>query len=76
VVSGTFNVRWRLRQTVAYGAAFYLPAQFHTAASGQQAMLRWDRFRQLLGSDTAAYSEVYEAGQLSSASSRQRSTYP
>jgi hypothetical protein len=42
VASGSFNVRWRQRQTVTYGAAFYLPPGFHTAIAGQQALLRWD----------------------------------
>jgi hypothetical protein len=40
--SGTFRVRWRQGQSVAYGAAFYLPTNFHTAPTGQQALLRWD----------------------------------
>ncbi len=116
VASGSLDVRWRPRQTVAYGAAFYLPPGFHTAIEGQQALLRWDnspgtdgtfeeggvivdysdnlgylvdatvtgttvteraltgpfalpvgrwftlQVRQLLGSGSAAYSEVYENG--------------
>jgi murein DD-endopeptidase MepM/ murein hydrolase activator NlpD len=115
---GSFNVGWKQGQTVAYGAAFYLPPGFHAATSGQQAVLRWDSFpgqagrfeqggvvvdysdnlgylvgatvsggivtqrvlagpfalpigswftlqvRQLIGSGSAAYSEVYENGQL------------
>ena len=40
--SGTFNVQWRQGQSVAYGAAFYLPSNFHTALTGQQALLTWD----------------------------------
>lgn len=40
--SATFNVRWRQGQSVAYGGAFYLPASFHLATTGQQALLRWD----------------------------------
>jgi hypothetical protein len=40
--SGTFNVQWRQGQSVAYGAAFYLPPNFHTAPTGQQALLTWD----------------------------------
>jgi murein DD-endopeptidase MepM/ murein hydrolase activator NlpD len=40
--SGTFNVRWRQGQSIAYGATFYLPAGFHTAPTGQQALLTWD----------------------------------
>jgi Polysaccharide lyase len=40
--SGTFNVQWQQGQSVAYGAAFYLPANFHTAPTGQQALLAWD----------------------------------
>jgi murein DD-endopeptidase MepM/ murein hydrolase activator NlpD len=116
---GSFNVHWTPGQTVAYGAAFDLPSDFHAAPSGQQALLRWDNFpgrggqieqggvvvdysdnqgylvddlvsggvavshrvlagpfplptggwftlqvRQLLGAGSAAYSEVYENGQL------------
>jgi hypothetical protein len=118
VAQGTFNVRWRRRQSVTYGAAFYLPPSFHAATQGQQALIRWDslpgsggRFfeggvvvdysdnsaylmsatvsgatvtqrllagpfplpigswftlqvRQLLGSGSAAFSEVYENGKL------------
>ena len=40
--SGTFNVKWRQGQSVAYGGAFYLPPNFHTAPTGQQALLTWD----------------------------------
>ena len=40
--SGTFNVQWRQGQSVAYGAAFYLPPNFHTAPTGQQGLLTWD----------------------------------
>jgi hypothetical protein len=40
--SGTFNVQWRQGQSVAYGAAFYLPPNFHAAPTGQQALLTWD----------------------------------
>jgi hypothetical protein len=115
---GSFNVHWTPGQAVTYGAAFNLPSGFHAAASGHQALLRWDNFpgrsgqveqggvvvdysdnqgylvdallaggavnqrvlagpfplpiggwftlqvRQLLGSGSAAYSEVYENGQL------------
>jgi murein DD-endopeptidase MepM/ murein hydrolase activator NlpD len=39
---GTFNVHWHPRQSVAYGAAFYLPPNFHAATQGQQALIRWD----------------------------------
>jgi murein DD-endopeptidase MepM/ murein hydrolase activator NlpD len=39
---GSLKVRWKPGQSVAYGAAFYLPANFHAAAQGQQALLRWD----------------------------------
>jgi murein DD-endopeptidase MepM/ murein hydrolase activator NlpD len=120
--SATFKVRWRQGQSVAYGASFYLPSNFHAATSGQQALIRWDSFpgtdgrfqqggvvidysddsgylvgatvtdgsaaqqvlagpfplpigtwftlqiRQLLGSGSAAYSDVYEDGQLVAAS--------
>lgn len=116
--SGTFNVNWRQGQSVAYGGAFYLPANFHLATSGQQELLEWDsspggdgsfqqggvvidysdnagylvaatvtngsatqqvlagpfplptgtwftlQVRQLLGSDSAAYSNVYVNGKL------------
>ena len=40
--SGTFNVQWWQGQSVAYGAAFFLPPNFHTAPTGQQALLAWD----------------------------------
>lgn len=40
--TGTFNVRWRQGQSVAYGAAFYLPANFHTAPTGQQTLIAWE----------------------------------
>ena len=40
--SGTFNVDWRQGQSVAYGGAFYLPANFHVATTGQQELLGWD----------------------------------
>jgi hypothetical protein len=39
---GSFNVRWRPGHAVAYGAAFYLPANFHAATQGQQTLIRWD----------------------------------
>ena len=41
---GTINVHWKQGQSVAYGAALYLPPGFHAAATGQQALLRWDSF--------------------------------
>ena len=120
--SGTFNVHWRQGQSVAYGAAVYLPPNFHTALTGQQALLTWDslpdtsgrseqdgvvidysddagylvantvtngsavqqvlagpfplpigtwfalQVRQLLGSGSAAYSDVYLNGRLVAAS--------
>ena len=120
--SGTFKVQWRRGQSVAYGAGFYLPASFHTASTGQQALLMWDtgpgaggrseqggvvidysdnagylvadtvtngsavqrvlagpfalpvgtwftlQVRQLLGSGSAAYSDVYLDGRLVGAS--------
>lgn len=40
--TGAFNVSWRQGQSIAYGAAFYLPAGFHTAPTGQQMLLAWD----------------------------------
>ena len=40
--SGAFSVRWKRGQSVAYGAAFYLPPGFHAGATGQQALIRWD----------------------------------
>jgi murein DD-endopeptidase MepM/ murein hydrolase activator NlpD len=118
VAQGSFKVRWKRGQTVSYGAAFYLPRDFHTATQGQQALIRWDsstgsggtviqggvvvdygtnkgylvstrvtpqattqrtlagpfrlpigrwfklQIRQLLGSTSTAYSEVYENGKL------------
>ena len=120
--SGSFQVRWKPGQTVAYGAAFELPTGFHTATAGLQTLLRWDsrpessgavehegividysnnmaslvdttvsgalatqrviagpfplpigtwftlQVRQLLGSGAAAYTDVYENGQLVAAS--------
>ena len=120
--SGTFNVQWRQGQSVAYGADFYLPPDFHTALTGQQVLLAWDslpdtsgrseqdgvmidysddagylvantvtsgsadqqvlagpfplpigtwfalQVRQLLGSGSAAYSDVYLNGRLVAAS--------
>jgi hypothetical protein len=123
--SGTFDVQWRQGQSVAYGAAFYLPPNFHTAPTGQQALLAWDslpdtsgrseqdgvmidysddagylvantvtngsagqqvlagpfslpigtwfalQVRQLLGSGSAAYSDVYLNGRLVAASRAQ-----
>lgn len=39
---GSLKVRWKQGQSVAYGAAFYLPLNFHSAAGGQQPLLRWD----------------------------------
>jgi murein DD-endopeptidase MepM/ murein hydrolase activator NlpD len=42
LASGSFKVRWKQGQTVAYGAAFYLPPGFHAATAGQQALLTWD----------------------------------
>ncbi|MBV8991833.1 MAG: hypothetical protein JO372_25015 [Solirubrobacterales bacterium] len=118
IARGALKVRWRQGQSVAYGAAFYLPSNFHSAIAGQQALLLWDsspgqhgRFeqggvvvdysdnlgylvdvrvsggtatqrvlagpfplpigrwftmqvRQLLGSGSSAYSDVYENGRL------------
>jgi Polysaccharide lyase len=120
--SGTFNVQWRQGQSVAYGASFYLPPNFHTAPTGQQMLLAWDslpdtsgrseqagvaidysddagylvantvtngstvqqvlagpfalpigtwfslQVRQLLGSEAAAYSNVYLNGRLAATS--------
>ena len=120
--SGTFNVNWQQGQSVAYGAAVYLPPNFHTALTGQQSLLTWDsvpdtsgrseqdgvvidysddagylvastvtngspvqqvlagpfplpigtwftlQVRQLLGSGSAAYSDVYLNGRLVAAS--------
>ncbi len=40
--SGSFNVNWTQGQTVVYGAAFYLPPDFHAASSGQQALITWN----------------------------------
>jgi hypothetical protein len=40
--SGTFNVQWRQGQSVAYGASINLPPNFHTAPTGQQALLMWN----------------------------------
>jgi murein DD-endopeptidase MepM/ murein hydrolase activator NlpD len=119
---GSLAVRWRQGQSVSFGAAFYLPANFHAANTGQQVLLSWDslpaadgtwertavvvdysdnegylvhttmsggtgspqvlagpfalpvgnwfqlQVRQLLGTGSAAYSDVYEDGQLVGAS--------
>jgi len=42
--SGTLRVHWRAGESVAYGATFYPPPGFHTATTGQQALLSWDSF--------------------------------
>ena len=44
IARGSFDVGWKPGQTVAYGAAFYLPPGFHTATEGQQALVIWDSF--------------------------------
>lgn len=40
--SGSFNVHWTQGQTAVYGAAFYLPTDYHAASSGQQGLITWD----------------------------------
>lgn len=42
VASASFKVHWKRGQRVTYGAAFYLPARFHSATTGQQALMIWD----------------------------------
>lgn len=39
--SGTLDVSWTPGQTVAWGAAFRLLADFHTATAGQQELIGW-----------------------------------
>lgn len=52
---GSFKVHWTPGETVVYSAAFFLPATFHSATSGQQPsfhsadsgqqwLIRWDTF--------------------------------
>ncbi len=40
-VEGSFAVNWTVRQSVAYGASFYLPYGFHEAPAGQQTLIGW-----------------------------------